>query len=256
MSDYLRLNTALTTEKIKYRLKEVRHKLDVEQRVKSGTENLVAAMARTPTAAADPKVRMELEEKLSDVVAKVAFLTKAEHRYAGLYVDDENENEEEYLQGNSHHHPTSRVYQLLKQLPSDVRQRRTGRLKIRLIGATNLPGRRASHEEIFAVIRIDGNKKYSTRATRNRWDEHIDIQVDKAQEVEIAVYERGGVLLSMIWFRIFELEDDLKVKYGGSHETQDVEESLLDMEPAGQLFVKLNFCKLLLVMCLLFQFVH
>ncbi|KAJ3034450.1 Serine/threonine kinase [Rhizophlyctis rosea] len=218
--DYLRLNTALTSDKIKYRLREVRHKLDVEQRVKSGTENLVAAMARTPTAGTDPKVRLELEEKLSDVVAKVAFLTKAEHRYAGLYVEDD-ENDEEYLQ--------------------DVRQRRTGRLKIRLIGATNLPGRRASHEEILAIIRVDGNKKYTTRPTKNRWDEMIDIQVDKAQEVEISVYEKGGVLLSMIWFRIYELEDDLKVKYGSAHETQDVEESLLDMEPAGQLFVKLNF---------------
>ncbi|KAJ3299239.1 Serine/threonine kinase [Borealophlyctis nickersoniae] len=217
--DFLRPNTALTTEKVKYRLREVRHKLDVEQKVKSGTENLVAAMAQAPTAG-DPKVRTELEEKLGEANGKVALLNKAVHRYSGLYVEDE-ENDEGYLM--------------------DVRQRRTGRLKLRLIAANNLPNRRYTHDEIIAIVRIDGSPKYVSRPTRHRWDETADIPIDKGQEVEIAVYEKGGVLLALQWFKIQDLEDDLKVKYGTAHETGDVDEMLLDMEPAGQLYIKPNF---------------
>ncbi|TPX64063.1 hypothetical protein SpCBS45565_g06148 [Spizellomyces sp. 'palustris'] len=196
--DYLKYGTALTTEKVRYRLKEVRHKLDVEQKVKAGTENMVKAIADAPSASQDPTVMGELLEKIAEANAKLAFLQKAEHKYSGLSVSDEEE-EEGYL--------------------ADVRLRKTGRLRARIIGASNLPGRRSSKDELVAIVRVD----------------------DKAQEVEIAVYDRNWTLLGLVWFRLWELEDDLKAKYGTAYETVDVEETWLDMEPAGQLLVRLNF---------------
>ncbi|KAJ3184872.1 Serine/threonine kinase [Gaertneriomyces sp. JEL0708] len=219
--DYLKYGTAITSEKIRYRLKEVRHKLDVEQKVKAGTENMIKALGDTPASGSqDPAVMSELMEKISDANAKIAFLQKAEHKYSGLSVDDEEE-EEGYL--------------------ADVRLRKTGRLRMRLGGATNLPGRRSARDELVAIVRVDGTKKYETRPTKAQWNETVDIQVDKAQEVEIAVYDRSWTLLGLVWLRLFELEDDLKAKYGGAYEHVDVDETWLDLEPAGQLLAKLNF---------------
>ena len=76
----------ITSEKVKYRLAEVRHRLDVEQKIKAGTENLLAALGRNP-AGIDTKVANELREKLSMAQTKISVLSQAERRYAGLYVE-------------------------------------------------------------------------------------------------------------------------------------------------------------------------
>jgi hypothetical protein len=67
--------------------------------------------------------------------------------------------------------------------------RRTGRLKIRLNGAVNLSGKRSS-KDYFIIVRIDGQVKASSRSGSKRIDESLDIQIDKAQEIEFAVYEK------------------------------------------------------------------
>ncbi|KAJ3166445.1 Serine/threonine kinase [Geranomyces variabilis] len=216
--DNMKYGTALTAEKVKYRLKEVRHKLAVEQKVKAGTENMVKALSIGPSASQDPTVMGELMDKIAEANAKTAFLQKAEHKYSGLTVVEEEE-EEGYL--------------------ADVRMKKTGRLRAKIIGATNLPGRRSAKDEIMAIVRVDGVIKHETKPTRNQWQETIDIQVDKAQEVEIAVYDRSWTLLGLVWFRLWELEEDIKVKHGGAND--DVDETWLDLEPAGQILAKLNF---------------
>ncbi|KAJ3150499.1 Serine/threonine kinase [Geranomyces michiganensis] len=216
--DNMKYGTALTAEKVKYRLKEVRHKLAVEQKVKAGTENMVKALSVGPSASQDPTVMGELMDKIAEANAKTAFLHKAEHKYSGLTVV-EDEEEEGYL--------------------ADVRLKKTGRLRAKIIGATNLPGRRSAKDEIMAIVRVDGVIKHETKPTRTQWQETIDIQVDKAQEVEIAVYDRSWTLLGLVWFRLWELEDDIKVKHGGAND--DVDETWLDLEPAGQILAKLNF---------------
>ncbi|KAI8588262.1 kinase-like domain-containing protein [Geranomyces variabilis] len=216
--DNMKYGTALTAEKVKYRLKEVRHKLAVEQKVKAGTENMVKALSIGPSASQDPTVMGELMDKIAEANAKTAFLQKAEHKYSGLTVV-EDEEEEGYL--------------------ADVRMKKTGRLRAKIIGATNLPGRRSAKDEIMAIVRVDGVIKHETKPTRNQWQETIDIQVDKAQEVEIAVYDRSWTLLGLVWFRLWELEEDIKVKHGGAGD--DVDETWLDLEPAGQILAKLNF---------------
>lgn len=141
----------------------------------------------------------------------------------------------------SHALQTIHRTRLLTELGADVRLRKTGRLKAKILNAANLPGRRSSKDELVAVIRVDGTVKYQTKPTKTQWHEYIDLQVDKAQEVEIAVYDRNWTLLGLTWFRLWELEEDLKTKYGPGHETGDIEEIWLDMEPAGQILLRLNF---------------
>ena len=98
-------------------------------------------------------------------------------------------------------------------------------------------------EDIVANIVVDGILKHSTRPTKLKWDEFFDITVDKAVEVEIDVFEKGGPLLAICWFKIQHLEESLIKKYGTSRASNldGITESSLEMEPSGQLSMKLNF---------------
>jgi Phorbol esters/diacylglycerol binding domain (C1 domain) len=119
--------------------------------------------------------------------------------------------------------------------------RRSGLLKIKLVGASNLTDRKSLRDEIVAVISVDGIQKYTTRGTKTKWDEVFDIPLEKALEVEIAIFEKGGQLLGMVWFKVKDLEDDLNTKYPTRLRTLDVTETWLELEPSGQLLTKLNF---------------
>ena len=74
--DLLLAEATLTSELVKYRLKEITRKIEVEAKVKIGTENLISASGST----LDVKLKTELEDKFNSATAKIALLTKAKQR--------------------------------------------------------------------------------------------------------------------------------------------------------------------------------
>ncbi|KAJ3378379.1 Serine/threonine kinase [Entophlyctis sp. JEL0112] len=220
--DLLKYGNSITTDKVNYRRNEVLHKLDTEQKVKTGTENLLTAMLNLNTGPVDQKIKDELKEKMAESNAKITVLEKSKHRYHALYVSTTEEDD----------------------VLTDIRRKCTGRLKLKLFGASNLVGRTAVQNEAIAVVAIDGIIKYTSRRSSSRWDETLDVQVDRAQEVEICVYSHpGGMLLGLIWFKIGDLEDDLKAKNPNGLPTNvnDVDDLWLDLEPAGQILIRACF---------------
>ncbi|KAI8813372.1 kinase-like domain-containing protein [Cladochytrium replicatum] len=212
--DFLRADTPLTNEKFQYRIRQISQKLELEGRVRIGTENLLNALNRNHPS--DASIYRDLDGKIAETNAREAFLKKAMQKYQKYVVNDDEEEE-----------------------LHDIRVKRTGRLRIRMATATNVP--RTPNGEIIAVIRIDGNRKAMTKPARENWNDVFDIQVDKASEVEISVYDRSGPLLGLVWFRIADLEDDLKAHYGPNYESADIRESKLNLEPEGVLIAKFNF---------------
>ncbi|KAJ3123102.1 Serine/threonine kinase [Nowakowskiella sp. JEL0407] len=207
--DFLKCETPITNEKVKYKLAGVRQKLDVESKVKAGTERMEQAMIGSSEL--DKKIQEEIMEKLRESTAKVAILQKSEQRYRSLFVEnDDAENElEEGTEEEMSEHPTSDALRYShSRVPA--RKQLSGKLKIRLIQATNVPGKKIPNTNIFAVIRVDGVQKGKTRPQKQKWNEDFDISVDRAQEVEIAIYEKGGGVLGLMWFKLFELADEVK----------------------------------------------
>ncbi|KAJ3224500.1 Serine/threonine kinase [Clydaea vesicula] len=224
--DYLKVNTTLTTEKVNFRLNHIKGKLDLEQKVKAGTGNLLEAMKKNPNS--DQKLANELksglEQKILEANAKIGFLNKSAQQYSGLVVTSDEEEED---------------------VVSFRSARRTGRLRIKLLGAIGY-GKRSSKDDLFCVIKVDSVVKATTKpSSKQKFDENFDIQVSKAQEVEIALYEKvsggghhGSTLLSIVWFSLLDLEDDLSQKYGQHYSEKKIEElneMWLDMEPGGQI---------------------
>ena len=118
-------------------------------------------------------------------------------------------------------------------------------MRVQLHGVKNIPTRRSASDAYFATVKVDGSVKGQTKATTGTFsNEYYDIQVDRAHEVEICLYEQSTkALLSVIWFNLHNLEEDLKVKYSEKYPDQmksisDVNEVWLDMEPGGQVLLK------------------
>lgn len=65
--------------------------------------------------------------------------------------------------------------------------------------------------------------------------------VDRAGEIEIFVVDKAGNILSLIWFHLSDLVLHLDKKYGTDRVGLDMEESWIDLEPSGQLCLKMNF---------------
>jgi classical protein kinase C/novel protein kinase C epsilon type len=81
----------ITTEKVKHRYKAIGLKLDIESRVKSGSEKLLAAFQNDKGAESDPKRLAELETQMWSAKLKEQLLQKAKNRYSQIYIATEEE---------------------------------------------------------------------------------------------------------------------------------------------------------------------
>ncbi|KAJ3149573.1 Serine/threonine kinase [Geranomyces variabilis] len=211
--DYLRRDTAITSEKVKYKLQEVRLKLEIEQKVKAGTERMREAMGGAAAAASDgdTKRKVEVDEKYQESNAKVAILQKAQQRYQGLSLNEEKQAPQSTDVEDAQQQTSESLF-----APKTLRRPANGKLKVRLTAATALPGRKSAKSETYAVIRLDGVQRAKTKPSRGKWNEEFEIKLDKAQEVEIAVYEKGGTVLALTWFKLWELEEGIRARQFGS----------------------------------------
>ena len=97
----------------------------------------------------------------------------------------------------------------------------SGQLSIRIQAVRDLnhalTGRFARGPETFCVIKVEDAFKGRTRATRtDKWAEEIHvIDVDKANEIELTVYDKSGTYptpIGMLWIRISDLVEEMRRK--------------------------------------------
>ena len=82
------------------------------------------------------------------------------------------------------------------------------------------------------------------KCRRTRYEYFFDLKVDRAGEIEILVVDKLGAILGMIWFHFVDLIDFLNDKYGDDRRGLDPDEFWIDLEPSGQLCLKMDFGKL------------
>lgn len=71
--------------------------------------------------------------------------------------------------------------------------------------------------ETFVVIKVEDTIKARTKASRNdRWtDETFNIDIDKANELELTVYDKAGdrpTPIGMLWMRISDIAEEMRRK--------------------------------------------
>ena len=87
-------------------------------------------------------------------------------------------------------------------------------------------GRFARGPETFVIMKVEDSFKIRTKATRtDKWtDEQHNVDIDKANEIELTVYDKSGTHptpIGMLWVRISDISEEMRrrkieVDLGGS----------------------------------------
>jgi len=71
--------------------------------------------------------------------------------------------------------------------------------------------------ETFVIMKVEDNIRAKTRATRtDKWTEEVfDVDIDKANEIELTVYDKAGdrpTPIGLLWIRISDIAEEMRRK--------------------------------------------
>lgn len=206
--DLIKADTPITPAKISRMLHQLEFKLQIEMQYKQGIDK----MAKLYQVDGDKKSRADAEAKRVESDRKIQLLQSALRRYKNLHVIDAVADDDETDVGNA------------GERRDGLRKPLSGTLKITVKGARELDhapitSRRPSSRQImetFVSMKVEGNQMARSHPSRtDRWNEYFEITVEKANEVEIVVYDRIGndpnpIPIGLLWIRINDLVDALR----------------------------------------------
>ncbi|KAF8158221.1 hypothetical protein B0H34DRAFT_707913 [Crassisporium funariophilum] len=209
--DLIKADTPFTPKKISKMLHQLEFKHQVEMQYKQGIDK----MAKLYQADGDKKSKADAESKRFESDKKIQLLESALKRYKNLHIlDDVVEDEETDNTGNDGERKDK-----LRSKPL------SGTLYVTVKGARELDhapivasrSRSASKVmETYASIKVEGTQLAKSHPSRtDRWNEDFEIPVDKANEVEIVVYDKQvselhAIPIGLLWIRITDLVDALR----------------------------------------------
>ncbi|KAK0201750.1 protein kinase C1 [Desarmillaria ectypa] len=208
--DLIKADTPHTPAKISKMLHQLEFKLQVEMQYKQGIDK----MAKLYQADGDKKSRADAESKKVESEKKIQLLQSALKRYKNLHILDDVVEEEDNGPGTDGERKDN-----LRSKPL------SGILQVTVKGARELDHapiitrfRSASKQtvETSVSLKVEGTQLARSHPSRtDRWNEDFEITVDKANEVEIAVYdkqvgEQHAVPIGLLWIRISDLVEALR----------------------------------------------
>ena len=200
MTDLIKAETPHLGPRIQLMLSQLEFKLSVEKQYKDGIEKMV----RLYHLEGDRKSRAEAEGRRIESSQKIQLLKQALKRHEDLHVDIGAEvGDDDSLNMPSQRKPLSGHLSIRVQAVADVDHATTSRF--------------SRGPETFVMIKVEDAFKGRTRATRNdRWiDEQHDFDIDKANEIELTVYDKAGdhpLPVGMLWIRISDIAEEMRRK--------------------------------------------
>lgn len=103
----------------------------------------------------------------------------------------------------------------------NLRKPLSGQLSIRVVAVKDVDhaptGRFSRSADTFVAVKVEDQVMARTRATRtDRWEaEYHNIEVDKANEIELTVYDKPGehaLPIGLLWVRISDIAEELRRK--------------------------------------------
>ncbi|KAI8335454.1 hypothetical protein BC941DRAFT_399152 [Chlamydoabsidia padenii] len=208
--DLLTTATPYNKPKVSLKLHELEYKLDVEKQMLSAIKNMADLFERDPSG--DRKRRSEVQGQLYESIEKLNLLKKALRKYKDLYIDEGDEDDDEVETP-----PSAR-------LPPGLRRPITGKLLMEIVEARELvhaPSRMIENPSTVVIIKIDNNVVYTSRPSRtDRWFDQCEINVNKASEIEVSLYDqspdrtsttdRVSLPIGVFWLKISDVVEGLR----------------------------------------------
>ncbi|CEL03272.1 hypothetical protein BJX68DRAFT_46111 [Aspergillus pseudodeflectus] len=199
--DLIKYDTQYLGPKIQLMLSQLEFKLSVEKQYKAGIEKMV----RLYQDEGDRKSRQDAENRRIESNQKIQLLKQALKRYEDLHVDIESSDapDDESLSTPNLRKPLTGLLTMRIQAVQDVDHATSSRF--------------SRGPETSVIVKVEDTIKARTRATRSdRWqDETFNLDIDKANEVELTVYDKAGdrpVPIGMLWLRISDIAEEMRRK--------------------------------------------
>lgn len=114
-----------------------------------------------------------------------------------------------------------------EDLKPNLRRPLSGALNISVVQARELNRppfankRGKAKPESVVVVKVEDTPRARTHPSRNdRWNENFEIHVDKANEVEVTIYDRTAgevpIPIGMLWIRLSDVVEALRRKKAGN----------------------------------------
>ncbi|KAF6757580.1 protein kinase C1 [Ephemerocybe angulata] len=207
--DLIKADTPFTPKKISRMLHQLEFKHQVEKQYKMGIDK----MAKLYQADGDKKSKADAEAKKIESEKKIQLLNSALKRYKNLHIlDDVADDDEADAPGNEGERRDK-----LRSKPL------SGTLYVTIQGARELDHApiitsrfRSSSKQVsdtHVSIKVEGNQMARSHPSRtDRWNEDFEITVDKANEIEIVIYDKQvsephAVPIGLLWIKINDLVD-------------------------------------------------
>ena len=197
-------------------LSQLEFKLSVEKQYKDGIEKMV----RLYQMEGDRKSKTDAEAKRIESNQKIQLLKQSLKRYEDLHVDiDTADDRDGKCFGCSESLVLTPADDSLN-VPSQ-RKPLSGHLSLRIHAVADVDhaatGRFSRGPETFVNIKVEDSIKGRTKPTRtDRWaDESHEFDIDKANEIEITVYDRANehpLPIGMLWVRISDIAEEMRRK--------------------------------------------
>ncbi|KAJ5315461.1 hypothetical protein N7476_005768 [Penicillium atrosanguineum] len=199
--DLIKYDTQYLGPKIQLMLSQLEFKLSVEKQYKAGIEKMV----RLYQDEGDRKSRADAEGRRIESNQKIQLLKQALKRYEDLHVDIESSdaNDDESLSSPNMRKPLTGLLTMRIHAVKDVDHAASSRF--------------SRGPETYVIVKVEDTIKARTKATRNdKWlDESFSIDIDKANEIELTVYDKSGdrpTPIGMLWVRISDIAEEMRRK--------------------------------------------
>ncbi|KAF2447638.1 calcium-independent protein kinase C [Karstenula rhodostoma CBS 690.94] len=199
--DLIKYDTPHLGPRIQLMLSQLEFKLSVEKQYKDGIEKMV----RLYQMEGDRKSKADAEAKRIESNQKIQLLKQSLKRYQDLHVDFEtaDDRDDDSLNVPSQRKPLSGHLSLRIHAVADVDHAATGRF--------------SRGPETFVNIKVEDSIKGRTKPSRNdRWlDELHEFDIDKANEIEVTVYDKTTdhpLPIGLLWVRISDIAEEMRRK--------------------------------------------
>jgi hypothetical protein len=220
--DLIKYDTPYLGPRIQLMLSQLEFKLNVEQQYLKGIDKMVQLYQME----GDKKSRADAAGRKIESTQKIQILKQALRRYEDLHIDVEGAADAP--DGRFSDQPGKGRKVLTHCLQTDdslntpnMRKPLTGQLALRVLAVKDVDhaamGRFARGPETFVAVKVEDNVVARTKASRtDKWEaEYHTIDVEKANEIEITVYDKPGdhpLPIGLLWIRISDIVEEMRRK--------------------------------------------
>ncbi|KLO95835.1 putative protein kinase C-like [Fusarium fujikuroi] len=217
--DLIKYDTPHLGPRIQLMLSQIQFKLNVEEQYLKGIEKMVQLYGME----GDRKSKADAAARKVESKQKIILLKQALKRYEELHIDADVADAQDGELALQHFLLRRHIDKAADDSINapNLRKPLSGQLSIRMLAIKDVDhlatGRFTRGPETFIAVKVEDTVMARTKATRNdRWEaEYHTIEVDKANEIELTVYDKPAehaMPIAMLWVRISDIVEEMRRK--------------------------------------------